>query len=130
MRGRHIEAGLPRPMPIPPPRKLRVIMRFQHLVLGSLLVGAGLGVVAGLVDLVAEGIAGSLGACAEGSVAVLCHVLVGLLGDLAGGALDGLADIVCGVPERKYVTKPTNQRAGFPQHQATSPNSLDKSYLF
>ena len=67
--------------------------------LGGLLVDISLAVVGLLVDLVADGVAGGLGACSEAGVAVLGDGLVGLLGSGGAGALDGLADVVCGVPE-------------------------------
>ena len=51
-----------------------------RLVLGLLLVELGLGVVLGLVELVADGVLGSLGACSERSVSVaLGNLLVALL---------------------------------------------------
>lgn len=84
--------------------------------LSGLLVDISLGVVAGLVELVSEGVLSGAGAAGEGCVAVLgdrlgmelvfCSIfailksiayLVGLLGSLGTLALDGLADVVCGV---------------------------------
>lgn len=85
--------------------------------LGGLLVDISLGVVAGLVDLVSEGVLRGSGAAGEGCVSVLgdrlgggvsilfvlslppwsIAYLVGLLGSLGAGALDGLSDVVCGV---------------------------------
>src|SRR5689334_13543465 len=72
-----------------------------HLVLSGLLVEIGLSVVALLVELVADGITSGLGAGAEACVAVLGDVLVGLLGSSGGSALDGLGDVVGGVPKKK-----------------------------
>jgi hypothetical protein len=71
--------------------------------------------VLGLVELVADGVAGGLQAGGDGCVAVLgnlCNTLgsimgevgggirtlVDLLGSLSAGALDGLGNVVCGVP--------------------------------
>ena len=51
-----------------------------------------------LVDLVADHVGGGLGAGAEGGVAVFGDVLVGFFGRGRAGALDGLRDVVCGVP--------------------------------
>jgi hypothetical protein len=67
-------------------------------VLGGLAVDVGLAVVGLLVKLVRDGITGGLGTGREAGVAVLGHVLVGLLGRGGTGALDGLADVVGGVP--------------------------------
>ena len=61
------------------------------------LVDVSLGVVAGLVDLVGDGVLGGRSARSEGRVAVLGDRLVGLLGCLSTGALDGLRDVVGGV---------------------------------
>jgi len=69
----------------------------KHLVLGGLTVDIGLAVVGLLVELVSNGITGSLGTGAEGGVGVLGDVLVGLLGSSASSALDGLGDVVDGV---------------------------------
>jgi len=66
-------------------------------VLGSLLVEVSRLVVLLLVELVTDGILGSGGTSAEGSVRVLGNGLVGLLGASAGGALDGVSDVVGGV---------------------------------
>ena len=59
--------------------------------------GISLGVVAGLVNLIGDGVLGGRGARAEGRVAVLGDRLVGLLGCLSTGTLDGLRDVVGGV---------------------------------
>ena len=61
------------------------------------LVDVSLGVVAGLVHLVGDGVLGGRGARSDGRVAVLGNRLVGLLGCLSTGALDGLSDVVGGV---------------------------------
>jgi len=66
-------------------------------VLGGLLVDIGLAVVCLLIELVTDGITGSLGTGAEAGVAVFGDVLVGLLGGSGARALDGLADVVDGV---------------------------------
>jgi hypothetical protein len=50
-----------------------------------------------LVLLVNDGVLGGAGAGADVGVVVLGHVLVGLLGSLGTGALDGLSDVVGGV---------------------------------
>ena len=68
--------------------------------LGSLAVEIGLAVVGLLVELVADGITSSLGAGADAGVAVLGDLLVGLLGSGGGGSLDGLGDVVGGVPKQ------------------------------
>jgi hypothetical protein len=62
-------------------------------------VDISLGVVAGLVDLVSNSILCGSGAGAEAGVAVLGNLLVGLLGSLGTGALDGLGNVVGGVLE-------------------------------
>jgi len=54
--------------------------------------------VAGLVHLVSNGILGSGGTAAEACVAVLGNSLVGFLAGGSTGALDGLRDVVGGVP--------------------------------
>ena len=77
--------------------------RTHNLVLGGLLVDVGLAVVGLLVDLVADSITGSLGAGSERRIAILGYALVGLLGSGGAGALDGLADVVCGVPGVKLL---------------------------
>lgn len=65
---------------------------------GSLtLVDIGLGVVGNLVLLVEDGILSGAGAGAQAGIVVLSDVLVGLLGSLGTGALDGLGDVVGGV---------------------------------
>lgn len=56
-------------------------------------------VVAGLVHLVSNSILGRGGTAAEGCVVVLGDLLVGLLAGSGRGALDGLRDVVGGVPE-------------------------------
>jgi hypothetical protein len=55
--------------------------------------------VAGLVHLVSNGVLGSGGTAAEVCVAVLGNLLVGFLAGGSTGALDGLRDVVGGVPE-------------------------------
>ena len=60
-----------------------------------------LGVVAGLVELVSNGILCGSGARAEAGIVVLGNLLVGLLGSLGTGALDGLGNVVGGVLEWK-----------------------------
>lgn len=54
---------------------------------------------ASLVKLVSNGILGSSGTAAEGCIAVLRNLLVGLLTGGGTGALDGLRDVVGGVPK-------------------------------
>ena len=56
-----------------------------------------LGVVGNLVLLVNDGILGSAGAGRELGIVALSDVLVGLLGSLGTGALDGLSDVVGGL---------------------------------
>lgn len=56
-----------------------------------------LSVVAGLVELVSSGILCGSGAGAEAGIVVLGNLLVGLLGSLGTGALDGLGNVVGGV---------------------------------
>lgn len=58
-----------------------------------------LGVVAGLVELVSNGILCGSGAGAEAGIVVLGNLLVGLLGSLGTGALDRLGNVVGGVLE-------------------------------
>ena len=65
--------------------------------LGSLLVNIGSAVVLLLVHLVTDGVLGSGGAGADGGVAVLGNLLVGLLGGGGESALNGLRDVVGGV---------------------------------
>jgi hypothetical protein len=60
-------------------------------------VGVGLGVVGDLVLLVDDGILGGAGAGTQAGIVVLGDVLVGLLGSLGTGALNGLSDVVGGV---------------------------------
>lgn len=59
----------------------------------------GLGVVGLLVLLVEDSILGSAGAGADLGIVVLGDLLVGLLGSLSTGALDGLGNVVGGVLE-------------------------------
>ena len=61
------------------------------------LVDISLGVVAGLVDLVGDGVLGGRSARSEGRVAVLGDLLVGLLGSGGTSTLDGLGHVVGGV---------------------------------
>lgn len=72
-----------------------VTSRWEWIVLT--LVDVGLVVVSDLVELVSDGVLCSSGAGAEAGVVVLGDVLVGLLGSLRGGALDGLGNVVGGV---------------------------------
>ena len=51
-----------------------------------------------LIDLVPEGVLGRCGTSTKGSVGVFGDLLVCLVGGLGGGTLDGLRDVVCGVP--------------------------------
>jgi hypothetical protein len=60
-------------------------------------VDISLGVVAGLILLVDDGILACSQAGAEGGIGVLGDRLVGLLGCLSTSALDGLSDVVGGV---------------------------------
>lgn len=60
-------------------------------------VDIGLGVVGHLVLLVKKSILGGAGAGANVGVAVLGNVLVGFLGSLGTGALDGLSNVIGGV---------------------------------
>lgn len=55
-------------------------------------------VVAGLIELVSDGILGRGGTAGERCVVVLGDLLVGLLAGGGTGALDCLSDVVCGVP--------------------------------
>lgn len=61
------------------------------------LVDISLGLMAVLLSLVSNSILGSRGACAQACVGVLCDGLVGLLGCLRSGTLDGLSDVVGGL---------------------------------
>ena len=61
-------------------------------------IGAKTYVMLVLVELVTNGILGSRGTCSEGSLVVLGDLLVGLLGCLGGCTLDGVGDVVGGVP--------------------------------
>ena len=65
------------------------------------LVGISLGVVRLLVELVGDGILCGSGAGADAGVRVLGNLLVGLVGSLGTGALDGLRNVVGGVLEWK-----------------------------
>ena len=56
-----------------------------------------LGLVGGLVELVSDGILCGSGAGAQAGIVVLGDLLVGLLGSLRTGALDGLGNVVGGV---------------------------------
>jgi hypothetical protein len=58
------------------------------------LVDLGLAVVGLLVELVADGVLGGSGAGAQACVGVLGDLLVGLVGCLGAGTLDGLGDVV------------------------------------
>lgn len=69
--------------------------------LRSLSVHIGLAVVSLLVDLIGDGITSGLGTGGEVGIAVFGNILVGLLGSRGAGALDGLADVVGGVPKRE-----------------------------
>jgi hypothetical protein len=55
-------------------------------------------VVGFLIDLITDHVSGGLDAGAWGGVVVLGHVLVGFLGGCRAGSLDGLGDVVGGVP--------------------------------
>lgn len=68
------------------------------VVLGGLVVDVSLSVVCLLVDLVGDGITSGLCSGTDAGIAVLGNILVSLLG--CGGActLDGLRDVVCGLP--------------------------------
>lgn len=67
------------------------------VVLSQLLVSLGLVVVASLVDLVTKGVLASGQTSGNVDVAVLGNLLVGLLADTRGSALDGLSDVVDGL---------------------------------
>jgi hypothetical protein len=60
-------------------------------------VDISLGVVGGLVELVSNGVLGGGGTAADAGVVVLGNGLVGLLGCLGAGTLDGLGNVVGGV---------------------------------
>ena len=62
-----------------------IVIPIPSLVLSSLLVDIGRGVVLGLVDLVTEGVLGSSGTGAHAGVVVLGDLLVGLLGSTGSG---------------------------------------------
>lgn len=51
-----------------------------------------------LIDLVSEGVLGRSGTGTKGGVGVFGDLLVCLVGGLGGGTLDGVRDVVCGVP--------------------------------
>jgi hypothetical protein len=75
----------------------KVSRRSVKNVMGSskhTLVDISLGVVGGLVLLVDDSVLSSGGTAGEGCVGVLGDRLVGLLGCLSSGALDGLRDVV------------------------------------
>lgn len=76
-----------------------------HLVLRSFLVNISLSVVFLLVELVTDSILGCGGSGAEGSVAILSDLLVGLLRCGGTGALERLSDVVGGVPDESYVSE-------------------------
>lgn len=65
--------------------------------LSSLLVNISLGLVGGLVEFVSDGILCGSGAGAQAGIVVLGDLLVGLLGSLRTGTLDGLGNVVGGV---------------------------------
>lgn len=71
----------------------------------------GLGVVGHLVLLVDESILGSAGTGADLGIVALGDILVGLLGCLGTGALDGLRDVVGGVLKSKLVGDGQAKRA-------------------
>ena len=92
------------------------LIRPLHSSLGVLLVGLSLVVVGGLVNLVAQSVLGGRGTAkvlvkdsvlryvrsgsipsADGGVAVLGNLLVGLLAGTGEGTLDGLRDVVDGL---------------------------------
>ena len=58
-----------------------------------------------LIELVPDGVLGRSGTGTERSVGVFGNLLVCLVGGLGGSALDGLRDVVCGVPEQNSVSK-------------------------
>jgi hypothetical protein len=60
-------------------------------------VDISLGVVGGLVQFVSDGVLGGGGTAADAGVVVLGDRLVGLLGCLGAGTLDGLGNVVGGV---------------------------------
>lgn len=68
------------------------------LMLGSLLMHIGLSIMGLLIKLVGDSITGSLSSSADVGIAILCHVLVGLLRGSSTGALDRLGNVVGGVP--------------------------------
>ena len=53
-----------------------------------------------LIELVPNGVLGRTGTGTERSIGVFGDLLVCLVGGLGGSTLDGLGDVVCGVPER------------------------------
>ena len=53
-----------------------------------------------LIELVPNGVLGRTGTGTERSIGVFGDLLVCLVGGLGGSTLDGLRDVVCGVPER------------------------------
>jgi hypothetical protein len=54
--------------------------------------------VALLIELVRDGVLSGSGTGGEGGVRVFSDLLVGGGGSLGGSTLDGLRDVVCGVP--------------------------------
>jgi len=66
------------------------------------LVDISLGVVGGLIHLVSDGVLGGGGAAADAGIVVFGDGLVGFLGCLGAGSLDGLGNVVGGVL-RSYV---------------------------
>jgi hypothetical protein len=58
-----------------------------------------------LIELVPDGVLGRSGTGTEGSVGVFGDLLVCLVGGLGGSTLDGLRDVVCGVPERTVLAR-------------------------
>jgi hypothetical protein len=71
-------------------------------VLDVLLVDLSLVVVAGLLDLVAEGVLGGGDTSANGGLSVLGNLLVDLLAGARSGSLDGLRDVVGGLLDRLH----------------------------
>jgi len=66
-------------------------------------VGLSLGVVGLLVELVSDRVLCGGGAGAQAGITVLGDLLVGLVGSLGTGALDGLGNVVCGVLDGLHV---------------------------
>lgn len=65
--------------------------------------GLGAHIVAALVKLVSDGVLGCGGAGGDGSVVVLCNLLVCLLACRGGGPLHGFGDVVGSVPKRRIL---------------------------